>query len=59
MYVSIWSVYLNYDDFRSHVEGVMKPSRACFGHFGYTLPLAQLNNCNWLQQNYIYIIMYI
>ena len=51
MYVDIMSVYLNYGNFRSGVGGVVKSSS--------TLPLAQLNNCNWLQQNYRYIAIYI
>ena len=59
MYVAIRSTYLNYEDFRSSARDVMKLSRACFGHFECTLPLAQLNKCNWLQKNYVYVISYI
>ena len=59
VYVAIRSAYLNYEDFRSSGRDVMKPSRACFGHFECTLPLAQLNKCNWLQKNYVYVISYI
>ena len=74
MYAAIRSAYLNYEDFKSSGRDVMKPSKACFGHFECTLPLAQLwaisgkgryhnvnnvNKCNWLQKKYVYVICYI
>ena len=59
MYVCMRSSYLNYDNFWSYVGDVMKLSRACFGHFQCTLSLAQLKNCNWLQRNHKYIIIYV
>jgi hypothetical protein len=51
MYVGMRSAYLNCDDFMRPVRGAMKLSRACFGCFECTFPLAWLNNCNWPQQN--------
>ena len=59
MYVGMRSVYLNYDDFRRPVRGAMKLLSAYFGCFECTFPLARLNNCNWLQKNYSYIIGYV
>jgi hypothetical protein len=52
MYISMVSPYLNRDNFRRHVGGVMKVSRACFGHFQCILRLVKLNDCNFPRQNY-------
>ena len=51
MYADIRSVYVNYDNFRRPVGGVIKLSSACFGCFEGTFPLAQLNNCNFSGKN--------
>ena len=59
MYVGMRSLYLNYGDFRRPVGGAMKLSRACFGCFECTFPLARLNNSNWLQENCRYIPIHV
>ena len=52
MYVSMGSPYLNPDNFRRHVGGAMKVSRARFGHFECILRFAKLND--WICSRYNY-----
>ena len=45
MYVSMRSLYLNHDNFKMHVGGAMKVSRACYGNFECILRFLELNDC--------------
>ena len=58
MNIDIRSAYVNYNNFRTPVGGAIKLSRARFGCFECTFPLAGLNNSNCAGKKYLYISMH-